>query len=750
MPRITRIVVVGVFGLCTCWQVAWAGIMLEGGPTAEFYTVAPGPVITPQGQADSTVTTGSASYDVGSDGFVLLRPTAAPLSKPVLTVDGGSKLNAGLRLLTDLPPGHSGPITDALELNEVTVSGVGSRLEMGSEGTPSGGRIDLGGKSDLVISDGATVGWAADNTCGATNCDVKIGSNSSGASGFNGASNAVVIVTGAGSEFDASNNNGEFVVGAALAVLPTELDGDGNTVRGDDALVIQNGGLVRSQQADIASGDSAATWVVTDGQVQATALIDNATWEVAAPSGQATTLDVGEGNGASGNLIITDGGVMSVTAAEGEEGGFYLGQTDVGAPTTGGSNLLLISGGGSELSVNTGLDEVSGSRVANGFVSVQDGGTLNVDSQLLLISGNSGASLDVHNTRVVSDLGLPVISNTNLEVLSGGSVNITDSRGTGHTALIIGQTPEAGPTQSATVRVSGDGSSIVVDNALGARVGKTEFGIPAVSNIGTGTLTIEDGGSVTINNGDFVIAPRNGDDATVEINGAASSLTADRVIVGHTDFETAGADLGSAQGTLTLNDGVVNGDVIVDNNGTLNGIGTINGTLIADGGTIDPGFSPGTIVAEEFVLNLGSKIILELGINSDGSVDTAQSDGIIATAGGIDLLGEVEFVFTALFDEAVTPLDSALASLVDLGSIFTLDAGQVFNFDPVLASFMTMDDSGGSVDLSLDLAELTINPTRVDEPGTLALLLVGGLGLWWQRRRSSSYHTSNAALSNSV
>jgi len=621
-------------------------------------------------------------YTLPDAGFVRLRHLFE--STAALTVNGGSTLQSAVGLYTS--------VFDTSGKAEIYVDGAGSRIEIGA-GTISRGNIRLNGWGDFDITNGAVVRWAGTANCDGVffSCDILIGATAE--------SNTGIRVIGAGSLLDASNTNGRLFVGYVPS--PTAYSSDENVVAdSEDFLVIQDSGVViLSGGGSVGKGFEGPGWNAGVGYVQGTVFVDDGLWQVTGDPGADSVLNIGEGDGGSGNVFVVNGGVIDFTASSGEEAGFYLGQTEDGVPTEGGSNLLVVDTG-AVLRVDNNSGVVGGSRIANGFATVQNGGAIEIDSSVLLVSGNSGAALSEFNTTLANKVGISGVSNINLDVSSGGSVTLSDNDNTSVGALVIGQTPNVGPTQSARVVVSGGGSNITVDNTSKIALAATAFGIPVVSNIGTGSLVIEDGGTITFNNGDFVIAARTGDDAEVIVDNSA--LTADRVIVGWTDYEGGVVNVGTSTGVLELTDGIIEGDVVVDDNGCLGGVGTINGTLFAEGGCIDPGFSPGTITVESLILGAGSELIMEVGLNSDGSINAAASDSIIATTGDLDLsTGNVQFELYAV--------DASMTVAEILGGTEVLLVTELFQSseDVVLGSYDLTDASGSiSDDVLNQLLEL--------------------------------------------
>jgi hypothetical protein len=607
-----------------------------------------------------------------------------------LIVDGGSTLFAPRGLATYSYAGLPNAKAD------VFVDGVGSRIEIAGEiaGGVRSGNIFLRGRGDFYISNGGSVVWNDVNGCDGSfrSCDILIGDNNPATSNFTGVTNNGFQIDGTGSLLDASNTGGRLYVGFTLAPLLGQ---------SEDFLVALNGGEIRSNGAGIAHGwEGAAPWQPSDGYLRGLSAVDNGTWSIQAAAGENSNLNIGEGDGASGFLAIVNGGTVNVIANGSTEAGFFLGQSADGVPTRGADNLLIVSGAGSRLTVDDNFPGISGSRIANGAVSIQDSGSLQLDSSILLVSGKTGRAVTSYFSQIAAtEFGVTSLPGTRtLDVITGGSLAVTDNDSEGISALIIGQTPEAGAAQEAHVLVTG---TVTVTNDPGRpkiSLDATEFGIPRVSNIGTGTLEIGANGSVAFENGDFVIGVNLTDDATVSV-GSGGQLTADRIVVGFADFDSIGPGVGvSETGTLVLQDGVVNGDVIVDDNGSLAGVGTVNGAVIGEGGTIAPGFSPGTISAQSFTLGPGTELVLEVALNPDGTVNTALSDSLSVSDGGTIDLSNGEVTFELSSTDASVTVNEILATdqVLEVSELFESTE------EVVVADYNLTDPSGSVTDEELE------------------------------------------------
>ncbi len=200
-----------------------------------------------------------------------------------------------------------------------------------------------------------------------------------------------------------------------------------------------------------------------------------------------------------------------------------------------------------------------------------------------------------------------------------------------------------------------------------------------------------------------------------------ATLTADRIVIGLTDYEGAAAAPGDGAAVLKLTAGTLVGDVIVDDNGALRGTGTINGTLIGDGGTISVGLSPGTLVVESLVLNPGTVLELELAVNADGSIDAAGSDLIVATQGDVDLsAGSVQLTLvTDGTDVDGDGVDDALQALAESGEPISLDSLiEAETGDVVAEEVAIVDESGQEID---DIPIIRLNKQACKDEGWNAL-----------------------------
>ena len=284
----------------------------------------------------------------------------------------------------------------------------------------------------------------------------------------------------------------------------------------------------------------------------------------------ANSLTLGQSVGSGGTLAISAGGVLTTNGSNviglfgagtlnlSAGGDFNFGTGLVLGSGATGSGTVTIDGAGSRLfgtgSVIVGLQSV-------GTLAVQNGGTLSdfggfvgnlAGSQGTVTVSGVGSTWTNTDTIQVGALGTGTVT-----VENGGTLN---SGGGGSVGLSAGST--------GTVTVTGPGSSWINGPAGGLNIG----------SFGTGTLTIANGGMV-INNTAFVanIGLGAGSQGTVTVTGPGSMWT-----------NSSGVNIGNlGTGTLTIaNGGIVTAPtvVIASNAGS---IGTLN--IGAGAGNAGPG-----------------------------------------------------------------------------------------------------------------------------------------------------------------
>ena len=368
---------------------------------------------------------------------------------------------------------------------------------------------------------------------------------------------------------------------------------------------------------------------------------------VATPGGAALNLAVGQ-NG-TGMLTIQSGG--TVTDASGAVGNL-----------PGSQGTVTVTGAGSTWT-NIGNVVVGG--LGTGALTIQNGGTVNSGG-----GGSVGQSVGSTGTVTVTGPG------SSWNNSPGGGLNI-GSFGTGtltiaNGGMVINNTAFAANIgnsaglQQGTVTVTGAGSTW--SNSSGVNIG----------NLGTGTLTIADGGLVT---GPIVIATNAGSIGTLNIGAGAGNpaaapgtLTAPSVAFGagtgtlnfnHTSTNyvfapaisgngsvnvLAGATTLTANNTYTGTTNVNGGSLIVDgsiaasslttvNSGAaLLGSGTVGATVINSGGFLVPGpvGTPGTMtVAGNLAFQSGAFYVVQVNPTTASITNVSGTASLAGTVGAI-------------------------------------------------------------------------------------------------------------------
>lgn len=385
-----------------------------------------------------------------------------------------------------------------------------------------------------------------------------------------------------------------------------------------------------------------------------------------ATASTAGTLYIGYA-GAGNQLIITDGGHMTDAGA--------LFGTDGGG---GGSNGYAIVTGDGSLWTSAGI--TLGHNASGSQIIVTNGGTVRT-AGLAVGSGGSRNRADVGTggTLIVTNsliIGYNTTSTSNLVMVSGGSMVITNSAGTAK--LVAGNAGEGTFTLN--------GGSVVVDQLFATN------GVKSVANLQAGTLTTR---STTVSNTAVFTVGDGVQVATLKLNGG-SHLFADGLTVA--------------------------------NNGTLAGTGTVNSVVaVANGGALAPGMSPGTLtINSNLTLNVSSLLNFELGphdINGNGYVGGGTND-LIVVNGDLVLDGILNVTALPGWDTIVNTRTN-IYRLLDYTGTLT-DNSLSFGLMPGDVNAAYIDTSVfGQVNLIV----------VIPEPSAIALLAVAGLGLLVRRRK---------------
>ncbi len=395
------------------------------------------------------------------------------------------------------------------------------------------------------------------------------------------------------------------------------------------------------------------------------------------------------GSSGTGNLTVQNGGLVQVT-------------TNTYSITIGQSNstgVATVTGPGSVLTVRDRI-EVGSFSGSSGSLSVLNGGLVQAigTSDNSLFAGGSGTG-EVLVSGSGSSLVTSGVALGNGAGGNGGTVTVEDggSITVGLLGSGAGNGLSVGADSPSTILVTGAGSSIQVDAITAGLFAGNEINI---GGFGQGALVIEDSATV------------NAAGANVHVSGGV--------------FGTSTA----SAGLLTVRDGgsLTAATVMVFTNGTVNGNGTIFGDVIASGGTIAPGNSPGMLTIDgNYYQEVGSQLLIEIAGNGAGQFDVLN---VLGTA-SFDSGASISLVFTEGFAPTANEVfDFLLAgdfdtdmSLVDI-SIAGLESGFQYDVD--------FSDAG-----TFTLTALTDGISVVPVPAAVWLFgsALGMLG--WMRRRAA-------------
>lgn len=364
-------------------------------------------------------------------------------------------------------------------------------------------------------------------------------------------------------------------------------------------------------------------------------------------------------------------------------------------------------------------------------------------------AGNASGTLDVLSGGVLTlnyrpeTIGSPVFRPLDNSVLVGVSAGATGvlnvDGGTVHTPLLyIGQADDARPS-TGTVSITNGGTIVADFDSLGGplvnlnavNIGRglgstgtltvsgvgsslsTPAGGMSLARLGTATLQVLDGGSVSVSGTLFGATVLPSGQADILVQGAGSTLAVggNGILLGINVITLALDDPNHGTATLDVRDGgQVTGNLIVGGGGTVRGDGTISGDVTSRGGVLAPGNSPGT-------LHIGGNLVQQGGI-LDIEIASATLFDMIEVGGDVSLEDVlVRFTFTDGF--APRAGDTFDFLRVAPGSLLE-NIDPVFAVRGVLPGFAFTVGSRGD---ALTLSALS-DAVAVPAPGALGLLLL--------------------------
>jgi fibronectin-binding autotransporter adhesin len=490
----------------------------------------------------------------------------------------------------------------------------------------------LSGESgQLLIQSGSTLTNSGDGTSLGT-----FGSRSvrrgDGYIGLNSDSTGVATVTGSGSMW---TNSQWLIVGNS----------------GNGTLNIEAGGLVSNTVGSIGTGFAGSTGVVT-------VTGSGSTWT------NSNSLRVGDGR--NGTLNVQNGGQVSNTNF-----------ASIGY-TTGSTGVATVTGSGSTWT-NSGNLSVGRAGNTNGTLNVQNGGLVsNLDGILGdLIGGNGVKSTGVAtvtgaNSKWINAGGLTVGGD------GDGTLNVEDGGQVQVNSAFSGSSIGVAGTSISVATVTGSGSMWI--NAGGLTVG----------NSGRGTLNVQNGGQVSNSNG--FIGRNSGSIGVATVTGSSSKWTnSGDLILGGNSLTTAT----NGRGTLTIKDGgtvTVGGTTRIHGGnpntainlmtgGTLttqhfNASGGIfnwsGGKLELTGGSLS-GLASVNVVSGATLAGTGT-VAGPVNVSNGGRIAPGNSIGQMTVQGNVNLIGALDIEY----DIANSTLD-----LLGVNGLLTLDSNSVLNLSEV-------------------------------------------------------------------
>ncbi|MCX6899789.1 MAG: autotransporter-associated beta strand repeat-containing protein [Verrucomicrobia bacterium] len=411
--------------------------------------------------------------------------SGGPTNNVLMILDGGTLINANWFTV--------GRFSNASD-NLLLVSGEGALLSNTANGIIVG---NFGRNNTAIITNGASVvttgrfvlGYNIDGTgnsafIGGTGTLLQV--NTGGIQvGTNASFNTLVIGNGA----NVISSGGVLVGGAAAAGnnsvrisdTGTVLTVSGNAYVGNlgsnNSLSVAVGGLVTNSNGRVFVGYGASSAVSSNNQL----VINGGTWVNTNMNGDSYVGYYGFGN----SLLITNGGVMDVTAPSGND--LMIGMQPVSS-----NNSVLVSGSGSIFTFNRKIfvgDDSSSNRF-----TVAAGGTVNNNNGQLVVGDGASASTVSTNNQLVIDGGTWVNTNVTADlqignygvgnslIIANGGVMRLGTATVGSVDFLIGNQAVA---SNNSMLVSGAGSVFVFTNTI------------YVGNAGSSNAMTVDGGAVT-------------------------------------------------------------------------------------------------------------------------------------------------------------------------------------------------------------------------------------------------------------
>ncbi len=626
---------------------------------------------------------GTLTLDRDGEALVVGDQLAGPSGGASLAVRGGTQLAV------------TGPtvVVDGQDGTQMQLSGAGTRVNTGVQmlvGIRNTGRLDVG--------DGAIL--AAQTFLLA---------------GFDNGSRGVIDVVAGGS------------VSSGVAILGTRAGSQGTASVAGAGASWQTGFLGIGGLNSGLSGGTGQLRVGPGGRVTVNGPLEF--W------GDDSRITVDGGQLLAAELRSAAGSTGSVQLARDPAGGPALALGGVGSAAYVGS----IGGPGSVSKSGTGTQVLAGSNTFTGAVTV-DAGVLEMP--------NGAASEYTATSTGTLRLGAPVLGQAVLTAQQGGRIV--------YSAPTVSGGLLAGPGQhdiSAVQRLVG--SSVGNGATLAPAAGSTFVGVAnagTVVNAAGQVLTWNQGGNtvgtLTVAGSTFASGFSSGGVVQVLPGGTLQHGGADLLLGGGSrtaigSATTAGGTLRALPGTavqlnggLLVNNGALEGALVVNFGGLAKGAGSFGPVTVNDGGRFSPGNSPGTANTGAARWGAGGAYVVELAAAAGSAGvdwDLWAVDGALDIAAGSTANSRFTISVVSLGDGLAPGPLAGFDPLQSWSWTIARASGGVQGFDPNglaldtggFASFT----AGGSFALALEGSELQLVFAPVPEPGTALLFALGAMGL---------------------
>lgn len=480
--------------------------------------------------------------------------------------------------------------------------------------------------SNNLLDDGSIIvegGAALITTGGTTYNGIKGGGNLGTGPGQSGS----IDVTGPGSSYTVTSylnigqlgmvsggmqtgGTGHLTVENGATLTVGGQDGDYTAVSNGSSLAVESGATMTVDDLNLAGG----TFELKDATLNATG--DATDGGAAGPSAvyvnNAATVDNGTIN-AQGNIVVGNGNAAGTVV--GHVGGILnisnnsqiTAEALVIGATYGDEGRVTIDGAGTVFDVDA--QGAVGNR--SGALTVGDGGVGNLtvsDGAALQVSANAGIAVQSTGSGIMFVQGqgstVDIAQVLQVGIEGNGALQISDGGTVTANLLFVGSLLDEDNNINGhgTITITGDDSSLTVADG-GTYIGYEGFG----------EVAVEDGGTLTAGDGEFILGEDMGSQGTLSIDGAGSTLDYDGDIVvgrgGEGNLIFGNEALYEAAGNITAGseDGG-EGTIDVHDDGTLLGIdgdltlgeaGTGNLTLTDSGalfvvGSLEEGIQEGS------------------------------------------------------------------------------------------------------------------------------------------------------------